>query len=75
MNRRIFLGALANCFLINLAAVYAQQPRKVYRIGILRAGAPPDRTLELFLQALRDLGYVEGKNIIIEIRYAEGNQQ
>jgi putative ABC transport system substrate-binding protein len=55
--------------------VHAQQSKKIHRVGILRAGAPPDRTLELFLQALRELGYVEGKNIKIETRFAEGNQK
>jgi ABC-type uncharacterized transport system substrate-binding protein len=73
MSRKIVLAVLAIIFLVNLAPVYAQQSRKVYRIGILRAGAPPDRTLELFLQAFRDLGYVDGKNIVLEIRFAEGN--
>lgn len=53
----------------------AQQQSSIPRIGILRAGAPPDSTLQSFLQAIRDLGYVDGKNILIEIRYAEGNQK
>jgi len=75
MNRKIIVAALATFFLVNLASGSAQQAKKLLRIGILRAGAPPDRTLELFLQALRDLGYVEGKNITIEIRYAGGKQE
>ncbi|HET8562869.1 MAG TPA: ABC transporter substrate-binding protein [Candidatus Binatia bacterium] len=52
----------------------AQQPGKVPRIGFLAALTPSaisDR-LEAFRQGLRDLGYVEGKNIVIEWRYAEG---
>jgi putative ABC transport system substrate-binding protein len=54
----------------------AQQPTQVPRIGFL--GAPPrsaisDR-IEAFRQGLRELGYVEGKNIGIEWRYAEGKQ-
>lgn len=52
------------------------QQSKIPRLGILRAGAPPpDANLQTFLRAMRDLGYVEGKNILLEIRYAEGNQQ
>jgi putative ABC transport system substrate-binding protein len=51
----------------------AQQPAKVSRIGYL-TGATPDgqsARIEAFRQGLRDLGYVEGKNIVIEYRYAE----
>ena len=53
----------------------AQQPGKVPRIGYLSATSPsvnPTR-IEAFRQGLRELGYVEGKNIVIEWRYAEGN--
>ena len=51
----------------------AQQPKKVPRIGYLGFGAPiPDR-IEAFRQGLRELGYVEGKNIFIEWRSGEGN--
>ena len=46
----------------------AQQPRKVYRIGYLTAGSGVE---EVFRQALRQLGYVEGQNIVIEGRFAE----
>ena len=51
----------------------AQQPTKIPRIGYLTAGFPvgSDRN-EAFRQGLRELGYVEGKNIVIEYRYAEG---
>jgi putative ABC transport system substrate-binding protein len=52
----------------------AQQPKKVPRIGFLATVSPStlsDR-VEAFRQGLRELGYVEGKNIVIEWRYAEG---
>src|SRR5262245_27299933 len=52
----------------------AQQPKKVPRIGYLHAASASSvaaRT-EAFREGLRELGYVEGKNILIEYRYAEG---
>src|SRR5437667_10867160 len=55
----------------------AQQPAKLPRIGYLTAGGPSlsagSVRIETFRQGLRELGYVEGKNIIIEFRSAEGN--
>jgi putative tryptophan/tyrosine transport system substrate-binding protein len=58
-------------------SVSAQQPAgKVPRIGVLHTGSASDpvnsRRLEVFRQSLRDLGYIEGKNINIEYRYGEG---
>ncbi len=50
----------------------AQQPKKVPRIGYLSARSGPESRDESFRQGLRELGYVEGKNIVIESRYAEG---
>jgi putative ABC transport system substrate-binding protein len=54
--------------------VGAQQPTKIPRIGFLIAASPSSVSarLEAFRQGLRELGYVEGKNIVIEWRYAEG---
>src|SRR5215475_10406370 len=51
----------------------AQQPTKVPRIGYLTAATEGQSVrIEAFWQGLRELGYVEGKNIVIEYRYAEG---
>ncbi len=56
--------------------VEAQQPEKVYRIGILHAGSPSPakRTLDAFRQGLRELGWVEGKQVKFEYRYARGQR-
>ncbi len=58
-----------------LLAVEAQQPTKVHRIGRLQSSPPidPNPALEAFREGLRDLGYVEGQNLVIEDRYAEGS--
>ena len=55
-------------------ALKAQQPKKVPRIGFIAMTTPSagGRNLEAFRQGLRDLGYVEGANITIEQRWAEG---
>ena len=51
----------------------AQQPKKVPRIGYVSSGDPStEPRLAAFRRGLRDLGYIEGKNILIEYRYAEG---
>jgi len=50
----------------------AQQPKKIPRIGYV-AGTAENPNVEAFRQGLRDLGYIEGKNILVEYRYLEGN--
>jgi putative ABC transport system substrate-binding protein len=66
----ILLGAML--FSLGFSA-QAQQPKKVPRIGYLSATRPQPRD-EAFRQGLRELGYVEGQNIIIEWRFAEGKR-
>src|SRR5512144_394793 len=69
--------ALVITFAMGGAVVEAQQAGIVPRIGILAPGSsalPTSAYHDSFRQGLRDLGYIEGKNIFIEIRYAEGKQ-
>jgi ABC-type uncharacterized transport system substrate-binding protein len=73
MNRKMAIWPLATVLLATAFFADAQQPTKVPRIGYL-TGATPDgqsARIEAFRQGLRELGYVEGKNIVIEYRYAE----
>ena len=72
MKAKILVYALAALILTTIPLAEAQQPAKVRKIGVLRADSPPNLSAETFQQAMRDLGYVEGKNIVIEYRYAEG---
>jgi ABC-type uncharacterized transport system substrate-binding protein len=72
MDRRDTVLALLALGARPLAAG-AQQPAKVARIGYLSAGITSEPQLrDAFLQGLRDLGYVEGRNVLIEYRSAEG---
>src|SRR5437899_4312107 len=74
-NRKLAgIVALVAPLAVWVAVAQAQQPTKVPRIGYLAAAsasANPAR-IEALRQGLRELGYVEGKNIVIEWRYAEG---
>ena len=71
MRRREFIAALSGLAVTTLEAI-AQQPAKVSRIGFLRAAGPDEKDFSAFRNGLRELGYVEGQNIIIEQRYASG---
>jgi putative ABC transport system substrate-binding protein len=72
---RILLPSLAVIAAPFVAQAPAQQPRKVHQIGFLGTDslAGTANRLEAFRQGLRDLGYVEGRNIAIEYRWADGN--
>jgi putative ABC transport system substrate-binding protein len=72
------VATLALALLLVPHASDAQQATKVHRIGRLMASSlpsGPDPWLENFWQGLHDLGYVEGQNLIIEHRYAEGGEE
>jgi putative tryptophan/tyrosine transport system substrate-binding protein len=74
MRKTVISFALTALFYALCLPVWAQQPAKVPRIGYL-GGFPLSASaarVEAFRQGLRELGYVEGKNLVIEYRYAEG---
>jgi putative tryptophan/tyrosine transport system substrate-binding protein len=74
MKRSLMLLLIVVVTVAQGMSAEAQQPKKVPRIGFMFGTSPsmiPDR-IEGFRQGLRELGYVEGKNIIIEYRVAEG---
>ena len=76
MNRRRFLRTtLAGLFATPLVIEAAQPSAKSPRIGVLRPGSPPDPFVEAFRRGLEELGYVEGRNITIERRWAEGRPE
>jgi putative ABC transport system substrate-binding protein len=62
---------------IGFAIAQAQQPTKIPRIGYLTASSLSAQSarIEAFRQGLRELGYVEGKNIVIELRFGEGKSE
>jgi putative ABC transport system substrate-binding protein len=74
MSKRIVIWQLATVFLTTVSIAEAQQVRKIPRVGVLSAGvARLSPTLQAFRQGLRELGYVEGRDVILEQRYAESN--
>jgi putative ABC transport system substrate-binding protein len=73
MQRRRFIEVIVGGLLTAPLAAVAQQATKIARIGYLAANLAANPHLrEAFLQGLRDLGYVEGRNVVIESRDAEG---
>ena len=77
MNKKIVIWLLATIHLATVFLAEAQQPARIPRIGILVPSSASfiSARVEAFRQRLRELGYVEGKNIVIEYRYAEGKPE
>jgi putative tryptophan/tyrosine transport system substrate-binding protein len=74
MRKTVISFALCAMLFALCSSAEAQQPKKIFRIGYV-GGASPSLVaarIEAFRQGLRELGYVEGKNVVIEYRYAEG---
>jgi putative ABC transport system substrate-binding protein len=74
VSKNIFSLALCALLFALCASAQAQQPAKIAKIGelIFRSGSTLGTGREMFRRSLRDLGYIEGKNIVFESRYADG---
>ncbi len=77
MSKKILIWLMVAIFLTTVSPAGAQQPTKIPRIGYLSGASPAAFAgrVDAFRQGLRELGYVEGKNIVIEWRYAEGKPE
>ena len=77
ITRRAFVGSLTGGLVAAELAAEAQQPSKVWQIGWLGDGtraARESNTLRPFREGLRELGYVEGRNILIDVRWSNGSE-
>ena len=74
LRLRNSLWLLTIFLLTSVHLAEAQRPKKIPRIGFLANAGPETPSIEPFRQGLRDLGYTEGKNILIEYRYLEGKR-
>ena len=77
MNKKLVVSLLAALILVSFHLAEAQQPKKVPKIGLLLGTSPSvaAANMEVFRETLRGLGYVEGQNIALEYRYAEGRYE
>jgi putative tryptophan/tyrosine transport system substrate-binding protein len=77
MDRRRFVGGVAGSLLVASLAALGQSVARVYRIAILEPipAAQNAANLDALRKGLRDLGYVEGRNLIIEYRSADGRAE
>ena len=77
MDRRAFIGAIAGGLLAAPLAAEAQQPERIYRIGVLERTSPAINAANLdgFRRGLLELGYVERRNYAIEYRSADGHDE
>jgi ABC-type uncharacterized transport system substrate-binding protein len=71
MRRREFIALIGGAAAWPRTA-HAQRTRKVWHLGVLQPGAPPEPLLEAMRDRLRELGYREGQDLVLEVRWAEG---
>jgi putative ABC transport system substrate-binding protein len=76
MDRRAFIGTLSGGLLVAPLVVGAQQTTKIPRVGVFVPGSPSgdqfQQLRQAFLKGLRELGWIEGQTVVIEMRWGEG---
>jgi len=77
MKRREFITLLGGAAVLRPLAARAQQPAKTWRIGVLETVSPDlnAKNIEALKRGLRDLGYVENQNYVLEYRSADGDSE
>jgi putative ABC transport system substrate-binding protein len=77
IDRRTFVCSIGLTVLLGARGSRAQQTQTVYRIGLVEAGAPSanQHFVDAFMVGLRELSYVPGKNIVVDVRWAEGHAE
>src|SRR3972149_11084477 len=74
MKTKITTIVLSAVLLALCLSAEAQQRKKVNRLGFLGGSLGIDDRVQTFLQGLRELGYIEGQNLVIEWRFAKGDE-
>ena len=77
MDRRTFIRGLAGAAALSPVAGHAQTPSKTRRVGVLMTTTPTAAAhiVAAFADGLKELGHVEGKNVVIVYRWAEGRRE
>ena len=77
MDRRAFVRSAGGALLAEALCANAQPAAKVPRIGVLFPGSPANamQFIDAFARGLRENGYVEGQNIVVERRFGEGKRE
>src|SRR6266566_4167315 len=73
MKRREFITFLGGAAAWPICALAQQQPARIHRIFWASTEAQPDPFVDGFREGLRELGYIEGNNLVLQLRYAPGN--
>ena len=71
-KRTATLVVLATLIFSQVYLAHAQKSASIPRIGVLYLGSPPNANFDVFIEELRELGHIEGKNILIEYRLCRG---